>query len=75
MIKLDQAVKGAMDFLERSGIHLPALEEVSLRDERWVVILNGYKLFGSEFRLERYIVELDSETGDIVGFRKEQPET
>ena len=69
MIKLDQAVSQAKDFLTRSGVSFTSLEEISLKDKKWIVVLSNllYVFTPSP----RYIVELDAETGDIIGFRKE----
>jgi hypothetical protein len=67
-----------MEFLRSSGIFVPTLKEISLTENKWIVILSGM-IFSPPpsppLSLELYNVEVDAETGEIVGFRKEQAGT
>ena len=75
MIKLEEAVSRAQVFLGKSGIYGAILEEISMKENRWIVSLR-VAVLGLPPSLQYYnIVEVDKENSEIVGFRKEKPGT
>jgi hypothetical protein len=62
----EQATNKAADFVHRQGIWLIQLTEATQREGKWVVTYQGILLFSNE----SYTVELNVETGEIVGFRR-----
>ena len=66
MYSFEQATAKAKQYLTNQGIWFVTLIEAKVEGQKWVITYQDTVLFGTE----KYVVELDKETGQILSYRR-----
>lgn len=66
MYTFEQATHKAKQYLSSQGIYFTVLNEVRAEGQKWVITYQDAPIFGNE----KYMVELDKETGEILSYRR-----